>query len=79
MIPTEKKVTAATAGAGIGTLVTQAVLYELDAHVFTPSTIGDLPAPVTTLAPLLVAMAAAWLAGRRAKHTIRTDLPATQR
>lgn len=79
MIATERKVTAATSGAGIGFLLTEAALYMLDAHVFTPGTIGDLPAPVTTAVPIVVGMALAWVAGYRARHTARPDLPATRR
>lgn len=75
----ETKVKAATAGAGIGYLASEAVLYMLDAHVFTPGTIGDLPAPVTTAVPIVVGMALAWIAGYRARHTARPDLPATRR
>lgn len=79
MLPTERKVQAATAGAGIGYLLSQAVLYELDAHAFTPGTIGDLPALVTTAVPIVVGMALAWVAGYKARHTARPDLPATRR
>lgn len=75
----ETKVKAATAGAGIGYLLSQAVLWELDAHVFTPGTVGDLPAPVTSGVPIVVGMALAWVAGYRARHTARPDLPSTQR
>lgn len=75
----ETKVKAATAGAGIGYLLTEAALYVLDARVFTPGTLGDLPALVTTAVPVAVGMALAWAAGYKARHTARPDLPATRR
>lgn len=73
----ESKVWAATRGAGAGVVVAQFALWALDAAFWNGSGAPDVPAPVDALVTLVVAAAAAFVAGYYAKHTPRPDLAGT--
>lgn len=66
----ETKVKAATAGAGLGVILSDLALYLADLRW------GPLSAAVSAAVPLVVATGLTWAAGYRAHHTRRTDLPA---
>jgi hypothetical protein len=70
----ERKVTAATGGAGVGAAVGALAVWAVDAYVHTPGTEGDLPGPVGTAVMVLVAAGVAFVSGYVAKHTRRPDL-----
>lgn len=77
--PTERKVKAATIGAGGGAIWGSAVIELLDRYVIGRDTMGDVP-QVLQLGIMLAAGAiTAYVAGRRANHTARPDLPVTDR
>jgi hypothetical protein len=69
--PVERKVTAATGGAGVGAAVGAFACWLVDTTVHTPNVEGDLPAPVFGLVMAGTAAAVAWIAGYIAKHTPR--------
>lgn len=74
--PVERKVTAASAGSYLGLLaaltVLQAISADLDLIAFLPDWLETLVIP---LLPGLIA----YVAGYRARHTARPDLPLSQR
>lgn len=61
--PPERKVTAATGGAGAGVVVGQFVCWLLDVYVLTPGVTGDLPRPVEAVVTLAAGAAVALAAG----------------
>lgn len=77
--PTERKVTAATLGSIGGASWGAAALWLIDEYLIGPHAQGDVPLPVQTLVFAAAAAVTAWIAGRRARHTARPDLPAHTR
>jgi hypothetical protein len=65
--PTERKVYAATLGAGAGTIVSEFVLWGIDS-IWWPSDTANVPGPVASFVNLLVPMLLAFGAGWLAKH-----------
>lgn len=59
----ERKVTAATGGAGAGVILGQFVCWVLDVYLLTPQVQGDLPRPVEALVTLLAGAVVALAAG----------------
>ncbi|MFC6080897.1 hypothetical protein [Sphaerisporangium aureirubrum] len=74
--PVEWKVKAASLGTYLGTVAGLAVLQTLDAD---HSLIAFLPDVIEAITLPLIPTGIAWLAGYKAKHTPRPDLPADQR
>lgn len=74
--PTEAKVKWAAFGTFVGSVAATAVLQAIDAD---HSLIDVLPDWLEAVAIPLVPTALSWVAGRRAKHTSRPDLPSSQR
>lgn len=66
--PVETKVTAATVGAGAGTVISTFVVWGLDEWVWPSS---DVPSPVAGMVYLIVSTGLAFWAGYRAKHSPR--------
>lgn len=65
--PVETKVTAATVGAGTGTVISTFVVWGLDELVWKgPETV---PEPVVGMVYLVISAGLAFLAGYKAKHT----------
>ena len=64
--PVETKVTAATVGAGTGTVISTFVVWCLDEYLWKNS---DVPQPVVGMIYLIIASGLAFWAGYRAKHT----------
>ena len=77
--PVERKVWAASSGAGAGGVVATVLIWLLGATAWGGGTgageveaaYAAVPAPVTALITLAVGYASAWLAGYVAKHTPR--------
>lgn len=65
--PVERKVYAATIGAGAGTVVSDFVLWGID-QIWWPSEEVDIPLPVAGFSSLLVTVGMTFLAGWWAKH-----------
>ncbi|MGC5009732.1 hypothetical protein ACLQ2R_03100 [Streptosporangium sp. DT93] len=74
--PIERKVTASTVGAYFGSVAGLAVLQALGADV---SILGPLPDLLESLIVSLLPGGIAFIAGLKAKHTPRPDLPQSQR
>ncbi|MEV0586305.1 hypothetical protein [Nonomuraea sp. NPDC050310] len=74
--PVEAKVKWASVGAYLGAVAGTAVLQAIDAD---HSLIAILPDWLEALTIPLLPTGLAWLAGFRAKHTARPDLPVGQR
>lgn len=72
----EWKVKAASLGTYLATVAGLAVLQALDAD---HSLIAFLPDPIEAISLPLIPTGIAWLAGYKAKHTARPDLPVGQR
>jgi hypothetical protein len=71
--PVETKVTAATAGAGVGAVLSTFILWALDALVFKGAGVPEALVGVVTV---VVSALSAYIAGWQAKHTTRPDLAA---
>ena len=71
-IPTETKVKAGTGGAGAGAVLGETINWALDVYLFTGAGEG-VPSPVSTLVLLVCSAAVAYVAGRSAPHTLRSD------
>jgi hypothetical protein len=65
--PTERKVYAATLGAGAGTIVSEFVMWGIDS-IWWPADSVNPPGPVASLVNLLIPMLVAFGAGWLAKH-----------
>lgn len=77
--PTERKVTAATLGSIGGASWGAVALWLIDEYLIGAHVQGDVPLPVQTVVFAAAAALTAYVAGRRAKHTARPDLPAHTR
>lgn len=65
--PTERKVYAATIGAGAGVTVSEFALWAVD-QIWWPSPDTDIPVPVASFVSLIVTVGFTWVAGWLAKH-----------
>jgi hypothetical protein len=65
--PTERKVYAASLGAGAGTIVSDFALWAVD-RIWWPSDTADVPFPVVSFVGLVVTVAFTFAAGWLAKH-----------
>lgn len=74
----ERKVIAASAGAGFGVALAELINWILDYYVITPKVEGDLPAQVSMGVPVFVAFGLAWIAGYKARHTPRPEVAASR-
>lgn len=72
--PVERKVTAATLGAGAGAIVGEFVNWTVDQYVITPGVADGNPAPVSAIVTLVCAALVAFASGYAARHTGRPDL-----
>lgn len=70
--PVERKVYAATLGAGAGTIVSDFVLWGVDT-IWWPSPDVDIPTPVASFSSLIVTVGLTFLAGFLAKHGAEVD------
>lgn len=76
---TERKVTAAALGSIGGASWGAAALWLIDEYVIGAGVQGDVPAPLQWAVLTAAGAITAYVAGRRAKHTARPDLPAHTR
>lgn len=67
----ERKVSAATGGALLGTVLANALTYALDRWIVTPGDLGGLPGELTSAVELLGATLGAFVLGYLTKHTWR--------
>lgn len=69
--PVERKVQAATAGAGVGAALAGAILWGLDEAFWNGAAVPEVPAPITALVFVAVPAVLAYASGWYAKHTPR--------
>lgn len=74
--PVERKVKAATLGAGAGAVVSTFVVWGLDALFWNGDAAPDVPLPVVGMVTLAVTAAITYLSGYATKHTPRVDADA---